>query len=166
MWRGAGVGVLHGKPFTEVEYPSALPTSINALVFIARGRLARIFLHWIGALNVRVACEGRTSDHAWRCARGKEEEGTGCRGHFERPTRCAFWHRVGRELEHNVAYATTRRPRSSGLSGGLLHKSLLCYVASGRPAWRKGACAALAHPSCCVCVGQVMGAPAGTRTRP
>jgi len=147
---------------------------INVLV-VARGRpslgLLALPVHstgrcisWNGALIVGSTCEGRTSDHARRCARGKEEEGTGCCGHFERPTWCAF----------NAAWAASlnitwlMRPHAArdraGLPAGLLHKSLLCYVASGRMAWRKGACAALAHPSCCVCVGQVMGAPAGTRT--
>lgn len=90
---------------------------------------------WIKALR-----EGAAGGPAFRCAVGKEE-GAGCRGHFERPTRCAFGRRVGRELEHNVAYAI--RPPSADLGGefgGLLHKSLLCYVASagvrGRDACR------------------------------
>lgn len=55
--------------------------------------------------------------------------------------------RVGRELEHNVAYAI--RPPSAdlgGVLGGLLHKSLLCYVASGWLAWHERHVRALGVP--------------------
>ena len=66
----------HGKPFAEVEYPSALLTSINALSSLR-------------AEGLHGSSLDRSAEGAG-CVRGKDEEGNGCRGHFERPTRCAF----------------------------------------------------------------------------
>ena len=114
----------------------------------------------IGALIVGSVCEGRPSDHAQRCAGGKEEEGTGCCGHFERPTRCAFNAAWDASLNITWLMRSARRPLIlAESSAGCCIRA--CYV-MWLPAGRLGMSGTVRALGCrvrlpwCVWVGRVM----------